>query len=388
LEGNLRPLKEEYASLFAGRFPQRPLKHRSGRPLIGIVVTRTHEGIFLKSMRGVLERLPRDVARMAIICPQASMEMIRGGINRELEFIPLPRSLHQVEQQLHDAAIDVLYYWEIGTDATNYFLPFLRLAPVQCTSWGVQVTSGIPNVDYYLSNSLVEPPSAQDHYSERLLLAGTLLTYQFRDTYPSSQKPREAFKLSPHQHVYLCGQQLGKFHPEFDETLGEILRRDPRGVLAVIEDRHPAAKHLLQARWRRVLPDVVDRMFFLPRQERPDYVSLIQTADVLLDPFNFGGVNTSYDAFTFGKPVVTLPSGYHRGRYTLGCYKKMGISECVATDRESYVQLAVAMGTDPNYRRQVEREVEEASHVLFEDAQAVDEHARIFRELVEVSREQ
>ena len=29
----------------------------------------------------------------------------------------------------------------------NYFLPFARLAPVQCTGWGSTITSGVPAVD-------------------------------------------------------------------------------------------------------------------------------------------------------------------------------------------------------------------------------------------------
>jgi hypothetical protein len=39
-------------------------------------------------------------------------------------------------QQLRAARFDLIYFWEVGTDSTNHFLPFLRPAPVQCTGWG------------------------------------------------------------------------------------------------------------------------------------------------------------------------------------------------------------------------------------------------------------
>ena len=40
----------------------------------------------------------------------------------------------------------LIYFWEVGTDTTNYFLPFCRLAPVQCTGWGWPETSAAPAV--------------------------------------------------------------------------------------------------------------------------------------------------------------------------------------------------------------------------------------------------
>jgi hypothetical protein len=36
---------------------------------------------------------------------------------------------------VRETACDLIYYWKVGTDALNYFLPFGRLAPVQCTGW-------------------------------------------------------------------------------------------------------------------------------------------------------------------------------------------------------------------------------------------------------------
>ncbi len=386
LDGNLRQLKELYASIFAGCFPHEPAGRRTGKPRIGFVVTSTHEGIFLRSMRGVLERLRSDLAELVVICPPASIAAIQAGVEREIGFLPLPHSFPQMVQRIQAASFDLLHYWEIGTDVTNYFLPFLRLAPVQCTSWGVQVTSGIGNVDYYLSSDLVEADDAQEHYSERLLRAKTLLTYQFRDRDPAVPEGRSSFRISAEQHVYLCGQQLGKFHPDFDDTIGDLLRRDPRGLFVAIRDRHGTASQLLQERWRQTIPDVVDRVRLLPRQDRTGYVSLILAADVLLDPPHFGGVNSTYDALGFGKLVVTSPSQFHRGRYTLGCYRKLGIGDCVADGPQQYVDCAVELACNRRKREQLESRLRAASGTLFEDRLAIDEHERLFAELIEKAR--
>ena len=230
----------------------------------------------------------------------------------------MPMPFDGIVKTIREAQCDLIYYWEVGTDAINYFLPFFGLAPVQCTSWGVQVTSGIAQINYYLSSELVEPPDANNHYTETLLLAKTLLTYQYRTALPESVKKREDFGFSSNQHLYVCAQHLGKFHPDFDAIIAAILRRDNLGVMVITEDRYRHAAKQLRSRFARRMADVTERIVFLPRQSRPDYLSLMAAADVLLDPPYFGGVNTTYDGISLAKPIVTMPSRFHRGRYTYG----------------------------------------------------------------------
>jgi predicted O-linked N-acetylglucosamine transferase (SPINDLY family) len=276
-----------------------------------------------------------------------------------------------------------LYYWEVGTDATNYFLPFLRLAPVQCTSWGVQVTSGVPQIQYYLSSELVEPSGAASHYSERLVTARTLLCYRSRQQPGKPGMSRLRFGFDRAEHLYVCPQQLGKMHPDFDRPLAQLLRRDPCGKLVLTADTRSQAAHILRARHQQTMPDVADRIVYLPRQEYDAYLALLAVADVLLDPPYFGGVNTTYDGLAAGTPIVTCPSGFHRGRYTYGCYQKLDLRDCVARDFDQYVDIALRLGTDRDYRRSISRQLVERADLLFEDAQAVTEHERLFRQIIE-----
>ena len=387
--GNLRPIKEAYARVFDGCFddesPQNPRKGR--RPRIGVVVTAGNERLFLKSMRGVLERIDPALLEVTVVCHAVGFDLLGSALARsKVQFLKISQQLDRAAAVVRQAQFDLLYYWEVGNDSVNYFLPFFHLAPVQCTSWGIQATSGIGRMDAYLSSRLVEPDDAQDHYSERLLLADTLLTYQYPVSMPDSPKSREEFGFSVDQHLYLCAQHLGKFHFDFDALLGEILRRDDRGRVVVTEDRYGHNTRKLQGRFALTLPDVAERVIFLPRQANPDYLALTAAADVLLDPPCFGGVNTTYDGLALGKPIVTLPSGFHRGRYTSGCYRKMGYTECVASSAEDYVRIAVSLGTDPDYRAEVETQIRSRSPLLFEDHEAVREHERLFGQLIEESR--
>ena len=372
-----RPIKEAYAAVFEDCFPQHVAPGSDGTPRIGFVVTNGHEGLFVRCMRGILENLRPGLFRLAVICSPGGIDKIGRSIHVDgLDFLAIPKRFDRALQLIQDGRFDLLYFWEIGTDPTNYFLPFCRLAPVQCTSWGVPGTSGISEVDYYLSSDLIEVPDADAHYTEVLYRAETLLAYEYRMTLPDSPKRRSDFGLPADRNLYLCPQQLGKIHPDFDPILGEILRRDERGLVALVEDLHQHAGECLRERLARTIPDVVQRIVLLRRQTLSDYMCLVAAADVLLDSLHYGGGITAYDAFSFDQPIVTLPSQYRRGRYALGCYRKMGMMDCVAATPEEYADIAVRLGTDQEYRESIRARIRSAAGVLFEDLESVREFER------------
>jgi protein O-GlcNAc transferase len=379
-----RPIKEAYAEIFRNWDPGEAAPARGPRHRIGFVVTDPHEAMFLKCMQGIVENLDKARFEPVVICSPGGAPMVRARIQDEgVGVLPIPDRVGPACEVIRAGRFDLLYYWEVGSGTANYFLPFFRLAPVQCTGWGLPVTSGIPQMDYYLTNDLVEPEGAERHYRERLVRANTLLTWQERPLLPEAPKTRADFGLPEDAHVYGCLQQLHKLHPEFDLLVADVLRRDASGIVVVPEDTHEANTRKLRDRFARVMPDVADRIVFVRRQAYPDYLGLVATADVLLDPLHFGGGLTTYEGFALGQPIVTLPGEFRRGRLTLACYAKMGITECVAADAEDYARIAVALAEDRDYRASVVEDIREASPVLFEDMGAVREYERIFEELIE-----
>jgi predicted O-linked N-acetylglucosamine transferase (SPINDLY family) len=388
LDGNLCPLKSAFADAFASYFARhnggdRPRGSGAERPRVGFVVTGAHEAAFLKLLAGVVQRLDARQFDPVVLCSRLGEPQIRAGLpDDKVRVCGFPERFDQIAEALRQAQCDLLYYWEVGTDPANYFLPFLRLAPVQVTGWGIQVTSGIPGLDAYLSSGLVESPGAEEHYTERLCRGSTLLTYQVPVQLPARAKDRSDFGLAPHHHLYGCVQNLGKFHPDFDDLLAEILRRDGKALLVVCRDHHGFSAQTLRRRWNQRMPDVAQRVVFLPPQTQADYLSLLAACDVLLDPMHFGGVTTSYDALALAKPVVTLPTEFHRGRYTAACLRKIGVTDTIARDRDDYVNLAVLLAADADRRADVSRRMRQTQPLAFWDGEAVREHERIFHELL------
>ena len=106
---------------------------------------RRHDGMFLQSMQGVIEKLDGQRFEPVILCSQAIVKTLQTKIRRErLRFVPFGDTLPEAIKQVREAACDLIYYWEVGSDAMNYFLPFARLVPVQCTGWGSTITCGVP----------------------------------------------------------------------------------------------------------------------------------------------------------------------------------------------------------------------------------------------------
>lgn len=365
-----RPIKERFGRLFQPCFPIEEPVPRTGRLRAGFVVTSDQEELFARLCAGVLDHFDTGELDVTVACTNRGEEKLRRWApHRRCDYLRLAGYEKSVAA-IRAARFDVLYHWIVGPETLGYFLPFARLAPVQCTSLGIQVTSGIPAMDHYVSSELIEPEGAQTHYSESLVMLGTLPAYVGRLRRPAQPRARDWYGLRESEHVYLCPQQLGKFHPDFDAILGAILGADPAGVLVLLQGHEPFSLGRLKERFQRRLPDLGSRIRYLPHQSADDYRSLILGADVLLDPIHFGGVNTTYDAFSLGKAVITLPGPFQRSRYTYGCYRKMKVLDCVARSAEHYVELAVAVASDPDLRHAIESKILEASEVLFNDPES------------------
>jgi predicted O-linked N-acetylglucosamine transferase (SPINDLY family) len=171
---------------------------------------------------------------------------------------------------------------------------------------------------------------------------------------------------------------LQKFHPDFDEILAGVLRRDPRGLLILIHGLNRRWDELLLLRFSRTMPDLADRVRFLDRMSYENFLSLTRLCDVMLDPVHFGGGNTSYEAFAFGVPVVTLPSQFLRGRITLALYKMMGLDDCIARDAGDYVRIASELGCDSEKRAEMRSKILAACDVVYDNPAGVRELEQFF----------
>ncbi|MEP1789960.1 tetratricopeptide repeat protein [Reichenbachiella sp.] len=369
-------IKKKYGQLFNG-IPKVKLQPKtSAKPRIGFVVTGGHEGVFVKCMRGILNNLSTDKFDITVVCSFPNGEKIvrRGMENPVIKFVNLPKSLGQSVQLLLSLNFDLLHYWEVGTDAYNYFIPYFKPARIQCTSWGWPITSGIPTMDYFISSVGLDQQSSQNDYTEKLVLFDKLPAYYYPPEIPTLDRTRTDFGIEESSHLYLCVQNVKKVHPDMDGMIRAILEKDPKAVVVFLGDKHAVVTTSLEKRIKSNCRNHADRVMILDRQEKEGYFNILNLADLVIDTLYYnGGANTNGDSFALNKPVVTMPVDFHRGRYTAAAYRQMGVEDLIAVSKEEYVDLAVRLALDREFNAEVCKKIAEQKHNFFEDKEAVIE---------------
>ena len=163
------------------------------------------------------------------------------------------RSFDVVAQEIAADELDALVYPELGMHGETFSLASLRLAPVQCAGWGHPTTTGLPEMDYFVSCAAMEPAGAQAHYTERLgLLSGLGTRYALPQA--GAAASRADFCLPEGRTLYLVPQSLFKIHPDNDALIAEVLARDPAGVAVMFSSSPDDALNAgLQARLAEAL---------------------------------------------------------------------------------------------------------------------------------------
>jgi predicted O-linked N-acetylglucosamine transferase (SPINDLY family) len=312
------------------------------------------------------------------------------------QYIHLSSNLNLARTKLEELKLDVIIYPDLGMKLLSTLLAYSRIAPVQITTWGHSETSGIDTIDYYISSEWFEIESNQSKYSEKLILFKSLGTYYFSPkqifidnaslpSLPSllgwKMKTREELGLPVNVSIYCCLQTFYKMTVEFEKCLGRILALDRDGII-LLSNAYPYCQSHL-ARLRSFLgEDGIRRIRWYTGLEKSVFLNLVSVTDVVLDPFPFGGCNTTFEAFDFNIPVITWPSEFLHGRFTLGLYSKMnmGDCECITYNAEEYAQIAVKVAMNARLRHKLNRAIEEGKMQIFQEKESVEEWNQMLEE--------
>ncbi|GAB4137823.1 MAG: hypothetical protein Tsb009_05590 [Planctomycetaceae bacterium] len=376
---NDRPLQETIAKLCPSSFQKPDLESKlntalqsDGRIRVGFISSFFREHTIGRLMEGWITHLSREAFHVSLLTPTLHDDDLGQRLRKAADsVVTLTQNLPVALNRAAAEQLDVLVYADVGMDPLTSTMARSRVADVQCVTWGHPVTTGMQTIDYFLSSELLEVENADSHYSERLIKWPTLPTFYRTPQFPDVTARREQFGLPTTGTFYFCPQSLFKFHPDFDEILAEILRSDANGFLVLIAGLHDHWTELLMNRLRTILGRDIERVHVLPRQSRERFLRLMSLADVMLDTLHFGGGNTNYEAFALGVPVVTLPSNFMRGRVTAALYAKMGITDGTARTAEEYVQRAVTLGTNREFRTHFREQIKASRAKLYDDFESL-----------------
>lgn len=304
----------------------------------------------------------------------------------------IPNDLPAVSQQILDDNLHVLVYLAVGTYKPTAANACLRLAPVQCNTWGHPVTSGISEIDYYLSGTLIEPENAQEHYTEELVRLPNLGISYPQPIIPAPTKTRADFGFSAEAVLYISCQLLIKYLPQHDSLFAAIAQRVPQAKFVFIvrstftltpsQTLERQFRLRLQQAFAAVGLDSNDYCVFLPGQCWQDYTSLLLDADAFLDTPDFSGGHTTFDAIACNLPVVSHVGEFMRGRQSCGMLTMMGITDTIAHDEAEYVEIAVRLGLEPEWRQSIAQQMSERQQRLFDDTDCVKGLEQFYHDVV------
>ena len=357
-----------------------------GKIKIGFFSVFLHEHSIRYIAEGVIQTLDRELFDVTVFGTQDETNVsVFGETSEANRYVKVPNRLAAARSIIAEAGLDILVYCDIGMEPLSYYLGFARLAPVQCVLQGHPVTTGIPNIDYFISSAWQEPVDFSDHYTEACVRLSDVAFYYLQE--PSAKAgTRAEFGLPDDKRLYFCPQTLFKFHPHFDAMLGGILHRDPDGLVLLLRDRSEHRTRQLQERMHGILGADANRVVWLDRMPRERFYTLLTLCDVILDTPYFSGGNTTIQSLALGLPTVTFASPHVRGRITMGWMRILETMELIARDADDYADIAVSVACDMGFRESVQRRLRANAPKLFRRAAVTREHERFFIAAVDAAR--
>ena len=282
-----------------------------------------------------------------------------------------------------------MVYPEIGMDMNVYLMAHKRFAPIQINTWGHSETSGIDQIDYYISSEYFEEgKNAQEYYSEKLIQMKSLSTYYynlnilFNEFTTPIESLKTEYQFFPSFQLYGIFQSTFKYHPTLMAMIRGILEKNQRAFFVLLIAQECWKEFMDYA--EKTIGQNVNRIKMIDKMGTLQYCNLLRCMDIMIDSYPFGGCNTSLDSFHFNKIVLTLPSNKLNGRFTLGFYKKMKITEPVCESLDELVDKAVYYMKDTDARKAIEDKINERKHLLFQEQESLLERNNQMRALVNV----
>lgn len=235
-------------------------------------------------------------------------------------------------------------------------------APIQISGIGYFNTTGLPAVDYYLTDNYCDPPGNEKFFMEKLL---RLSHSHFCYTPPESvlQCTRK-WKL----HSPIVFGSFSNFFKLNDATLNtwlKIIRQVP-GSKLLLKNTHNSDWEEIRLRERLLALGFMEGQFEL-RPATQYYLDEYADMDIALDPFPYPGGGTTCEAVYMGVPVVSRYGTRHGSRFGYSLLSNMGLEELTAATEEEYINKAVSLAGEPVLLQELHdnlRQIMQASPVM------------------------
>jgi len=245
--------------------------------------------------------------------------------------------------------IDILI--ERGGHAGDNRLPLLARKPAPITGTGCDylATVGVPGLDFRITDSIIDPPGAEDLYPETLIrLPETAYCY----TAPAYAPEVNGLPaLNNGVVTFACFHRLEKVSAASLRLWAAVMRRVPgsRILLHHVYEGQPSVspefKLPIEQRFL-ALGVTADRLIWKGALPPDESMRLYQQTDIALDCWPYAGVTTTCQALYMGVPVVTMTGDRPMSRYGASVLAAAGLERWIVTTPEEYVESVTKLASD------------------------------------------
>ncbi len=257
-------------------------------------------------------------------------------------------------------------------------------------------TTGLRNVDCFVSGTLVEPSQdAQKHYSEKLIMIDGPAHVRLIPPFEPYTPPCVIRKRKDGRVRFVSGANYYKLSPQTRKTWLKIMARVRNSIL-ILYPFGPAwsndyDKAKLVALFYKEAAEIKvnpDRLQFLEQFETVQSMReyLIET-DIYLDSFPFSGINSLLDPLSSGIPFVSLAGQDFRSNMGASVLKEIGIPELLAKTIDEYIEIADRLASSDAILNEYKQRVIDAMNRpnrLYDSHWYSTEFSRIFRKITGV----
>ena len=246
----------------------------------------------------------------------------------------------ELAEQIRRDRIDVLVDLAMHMSYNRLLTFAQRPAPVQAAWLAYPGGTGLDAMDFRITDPWIDPPGTDEScYREQLVrLPSTWACYD-----PLCDVPPAAARIDGPIRFGSINNPC-----KLNDPLLQLWAR----VLDGVCDSRLIVQSLCEEHRRRIVGALnssgiaADRVEFVGRHTRPEYLRLYDRIDVCLDPLPYNGITTSCDALWMGVPVVTLAGSTAAGRAGTSILENLGLHELAAGDGDQFVQIATALAGD------------------------------------------
>lgn len=252
----------------------------------------------------------------------------------------------EAAQLIHSDAIDILIDLAGHTAGGRLGLFARKPAPLQMTWLGYLNTSGLPEMDYRISDTVADPVEAERFHAEKLLrLPHAAWCYR-----PPADAPEPGALplLRAGRITFAAFNNFAKTTPEMIALWGRILAAIPGSRLLVLAKDTSVAQRAFSAIFEP-LGIGGDRLEIRPTCGFAEYLALHREVDIALDSYPYNGATTTCHALWMGVPVISLCGTYPpASRSGASLLAALDLGELCAATPEDYVGIAVSLAAKPD----------------------------------------